>query len=326
VRVLAELRRQSLGGILGKSPVMQGVFDRIEKAAASELTVLFTGESGTGKELAARAIHEISPRRGGPYVVVNAGAIPRDLVASELFGHEAGSFTGALRRHLGKFETAHRGTLFLDEIAATDPATQVALLRALEERALTRLGSHLPIPVDVRFIAATNEDLPTAVRRGRFREDLLYRLDVFHIHLPPLRERGAEEVDFLARSFLADLAVRHARASLSFGDGVLSCLRRHTWPGNVRELRNCLERAMANADGDVVRIEDLPPRLSGGSGDPSQASLRPSRSLEDVERDHVLRTLEDCRGNKKETARILGISRKALYDKLARYGAAGEEP
>ncbi|MCU0726666.1 MAG: sigma-54 dependent transcriptional regulator [Planctomycetes bacterium] len=301
------------------------VFERLAKAAASELTVLLTGESGTGKELAARAIHELSPRHGGPFVVVNAGAIPRDLVASELFGHEAGSFTGALRRHLGKFETAHRGTLFLDEIAATDPATQVALLRALEERAVTRLGSHLPIPVDVRFIAATNEDLPTAVRRGRFREDLLYRLDVFHVHLPPLRERGADEVEFLARSFLADLGRRLGREGLAFDDEVVSGLRRHAWPGNVRELRNCVEQAAASADGDLVRLADLPSRFSGGHRGPASPSLS-SRSLKDVERAHVLRTLSDCGGNKVETARALGISRKALYDKLARWAAAGEEP
>jgi two-component system response regulator HydG len=301
---------------------MQAVFDRLEKAAASDLTVLLTGESGTGKELAARALHELSPRRGGPYVVVNAGAIPRDLVASELFGHEAGSFTGALRRHLGKFETAHRGTLFLDEIAATDPATQVALLRALEERAVTRLGSHLPIPVDVRFVAATNEDLPTAVRRRRFREDLLYRLDVFHVHLPALRERGPEEVEFLARAFLADLGDRLGRPGLRFDADVLDRLRRHSWPGNVRELRNGLERAAANADGDVVRPTDLPPRLAGDA--PAPAPHAP-RSLEDVERAHVLRTLRECDGNKKAAAVALGISRRSLYDKLARWAGAGEE-
>ncbi len=313
-------QRDRLLGLIGASPPMLVAYDRIEKAASSDVTVLLTGESGTGKELAAHAIATLSDRAAGPFITVNTGAIPRELTASELFGHEEGSFTGAIRRHVGKFEAAHRGTLFLDEIAATDPATQVSLLRALEERAVTRLGASRAIPVDVRFIAATNEDLAQAVRIGKFREDLFYRLDVFQIAMPPLRQRG-EDLLLLAHHFLAECCARLHLRVRGFDHDAIECLRRHPWPGNVRELRNAVEHAAVCAEDAIVRMVDLPPRLQAVRNITREVIFKLRRNLGDVEKSYVRQTLEECGGNKKETARVLGISRKALYDKLARWRA-----
>jgi len=297
---------------------MLSVYERIEKAAASEVTVLLTGESGTGKELAAQEIHRLSRRHDAMFVPVNAGAIPRDLTASELFGHEAGAFTGAAARRKGKFELANGGTLFLDEIAATDSATQIALLRALEEGAVNRLGGDRPIPVDVRFIAATNASLTKEIREGRFREDLYYRLDIFQIRMPPLRDRD-DDVRLLASEFLSEFALQAGREVEGISPEAEACLTGYSWPGNVRELRNCIQRAVVAGDGDRILRRDLPKRLQKVSHVTREVTFKLQRRLGDVEKAYVLQTLSECYGNKMETSRLLGISRKALYEKLARW-------
>jgi DNA-binding NtrC family response regulator len=306
--------------MIGASPIMQAVYDRIEKAAASDVTVLITGESGTGKELAARAIHDLSGRHNRPFVPVNAGAIPRELVASELFGHEAGAFTGAASVRKGKFELAHGGTLFLDEIAATDQATQIALLRSLEERSITRLGGEQSIPTHVRFIAATNESLSRSIREGRFREDLYYRLDIFQIRMPALSERG-EDVMLLLESFLDEARQQLGREITGISDEATRCFTGYSWPGNVRELRNCVQRAMVACEGDTILRRDLPKRLQRVSHVTREVTFKLQRKLQDVEKAYVMQTLKECGGNKKEAASVLGISRKALYEKLARWQA-----
>jgi len=303
---------------------MLSVYERIVKAAGSDVTVLLTGESGTGKELAAREIHERSTRRDGMFVPVNAGAIPRDLTASELFGHEAGAFTGAAARRMGKFELASGGTLFLDEIAATDSATQIALLRALEEGAVNRLGGDRPIPVNVRFIAATNESLSKAIRENRFREDLYYRLDIFQIRMPPLRDRE-DDVRLLASQFLEECAKQAGREIESISPEAEACLVGYSWPGNVRELRNCIQRAVVATDGNLILRRDLPKRLQKVSHVTREVTFKLQRRLGDVEKAYVLHTLKECSGNKMETSRLLGISRKSLYEKLARWKRDEEE-
>jgi DNA-binding NtrC family response regulator len=297
---------------------MLSVYERIRKAAASEVTVLLTGESGTGKELAAREIHRLSSRSGSMFVPVNAGAIPRELTASELFGHEAGAFTGAAARRMGKFELASGGTLFLDEIAATDSATQIALLRALEEGAVNRLGGERPIPVNVRFIAATNESLTKAIRENRFREDLYYRLDIFQIRMPPLRDRE-DDVRLLTTGFLEEAARLAGREIESISPEAEACLFGYSWPGNVRELKNCIQRAVASADGKQILRRDLPRRLQKVTHVTREVTFKLQRRLGDVEKAYVLHTLKECGGNKMEASRLLGISRKSLYEKLARW-------
>jgi DNA-binding NtrC family response regulator len=315
---LAKAPRDRLGKLIGASPTMQSVYDRIEKAAATDVTVLLTGESGTGKELAALAIHELSSRKDRPFVPVNAGAIPRELTASELFGHEPGAFTGAATLRRGKFEMAHGGTLFLDEIAATDSATQVSLLRALEEGSIVRLGGDKAILVDVRFIAATNESLTRAIRESRFREDLYFRLDIFQIRMPPLRDRGGD-VNLLAEAFLQETQALTGSKFEGFAPDALDCLKGYSWPGNVRELKNCVQRAVVAAEGDRITRKDLPKRLQRVSRVTREVTFKLQRRLGDVEKAYVMQTLKECGGNKKETASVLGISRKALYDKLARW-------
>ena len=307
-----------LGPMWGSSPAMRSVYDRIRKAAVTDVTVLLTGESGTGKELAARAIRDLSDRADGPFIPVNAGAIPPDLTAAELFGHEVGAFTGAGQQRKGKFEAAHHGTLFLDEIGATDHATQVALLRALEGHAITRLGGHEEIPVDVRFIAATNQSLTRLIKEKRFREDLYYRLDVFQIRMPPLRDRG-RDVEVLAQAFLKEAVVELKRDIKCFTPDALYCINGYSWPGNVRELRNCVQRAVVNADNDVIQRSDLPKRLQKVSHATRELRFKLNRKLGDIEKAYVMQTLEEFGGNKKATSEALGISRKALYEKIARW-------
>jgi len=303
---------------------MLSVFDRIRKAANSDVTVLLTGESGTGKELAAQAIHALSDRRDGPFVPVNTGAIPKELTSSELFGHEPGAFTGASARRKGKFEVADGGTLFLDEIAATDHGTQVALLRALEERAIMRLGGQRAITVDVRFLAATNDSLTKAIAEGRFREDLYYRLDIFQVKMPPLRSRG-DDIRLLSEIFLTEMAATVVRDIEGFTDEALECIRGYSWPGNVRELRNCIQRAVVGGDGSRIQRKDLPRRLQKVAYATREVRFKLSRKLGDIEKAYVLQTLEECGGNKQKAASVLGISRKSLYEKLARWRVAEED-
>jgi transcriptional regulator with PAS, ATPase and Fis domain len=299
--------------LLGRSPAMRRVVDLVQTVAASDSTVLVTGESGTGKEVVARAIHAASSRRYNPMVVVNCGALPEGILESELFGHEAGSFTGARGRHKGKFESAEGGTVFLDEIGEVSPKVQVELLRVLEEKVVTRLGGTAPVPVDFRVICATNRDLQAAVKEGSFREDLYWRLNVVHVHIPPLRERP-EDVPVLAEQFLAKFARSMSRKPMRFSPEVLEALAAYPWPGNVRELQNAIERAVVVGRNDVVRAEDLPLRVTQAAA----AGPGPG-SLAEAERAHVVSVLEASGWNITRAARVLDVDRVTLYNKIRKY-------
>jgi len=328
-RARAEALEEDLGrehdphGLVGASEPMRRVHDQVRKVAQTDATVLVLGESGTGKELVARAVHDGSPRREKPFVSVSCAAIPEGLLESELFGHEKGSFTGAVRRKLGRFELAHEGTLFLDEVGDLPPSVQVKLLRVLQERRFERVGGEETVEVDVRLVSATNRDLAAMVKEGRFREDLYYRLDVVPVRLPPLRERPGD-VEELARHFLARAAPRLGRAVKGFSPEALELLRRHRWPGNVRELENVIEQALVFAEGELVTPAELPQALRRAPvmpGLPAPAADRTlTETLEDIERQLILDAFERAKGVKAETARLLGIKPSALYYKLEKYG------
>ena len=307
--------------IVGSCDLMQIVYKRIQEAAAADVTVLITGETGTGKDLVAAAIHRHSLRQDKPYLAVNTGAMAPELIASELFGNEKGAFTGATTAKPGHFEQAHEGTIFLDEISTMDAKTQVSLLRLLETQAFRRLGGRKTIKVDVRLIAATNEDLGEVVARGTFREDLFYRFDVFRIGLPPLRERQGD-ILLMAREFIAQFNVTYNKTVEEIDPETAHVLERYPWPGNVRELKNAIQRAVLIARGRVLTTDLLPDRIRGCDGVPSAVLLppfQPGMTLSAVEREHIANTLALTGGNKKRTAEVLGISRRALYNKLERY-------
>jgi DNA-binding NtrC family response regulator len=313
-----ELRKLGrFGPLIGSSPPMQRVYDLIQRVAQTEATVLITGETGTGKELVAETIHELSRRHREPFLPINCGAVSVNLIESELFGHERGSFTGAERLHKGYFERAHRGTLFLDEITETPPELQVKLLRALETSKIVRIGGSDSIPVDVRVIAATNRRPEEAVAKGKLREDLLYRLNVFPIHLPALRERR-DDVELLAEHFLTQLN-REQQATKTFTKPAIQRLRGHAWPGNVREMKNLIHRAFILAE-EQIGPECLPLGVEETSN--SSLDVKVGTSLDEAERRLILATLEDCAGDKKKTADILGISLKTLYNRLNEYKSA----
>jgi DNA-binding NtrC family response regulator len=299
--------------LLGSSPAMRHVIELVQTVAASDSTVLVTGESGTGKEVVARAIHGASSRRYNPMVVVNCGALPEGILESELFGHEAGAFTGARARHKGKFESAEGGTVFLDEIGEVSPKVQVELLRVLEEKLVTRLGGSAPVPVDFRTVAATNRDLQAAVKEGRFREDLYWRLNVVHIHIPPLRERP-EDVPVLARQFLEKFVQSMSRRPMTLSRDAQEALASYPWPGNVRELQNAIERAVVVGRGDVVTAADLPLRVTQAGA----AGAAPG-SLAEAERAHVLAVLDASGWNITRAARTLDVDRVTLYNKIRKY-------
>ncbi len=310
-------------GLVGRSEPMRRVLDQVRRVAATGATVLVLGESGTGKELVARAVHDASPRRDQPFVSISCAAIPESLLESELFGHEKGAFTGAIRRKLGRFELANGGTLFLDEVGEIPAAVQVKLLRVLQERHFERVGGEETVEVDVRVVSATNRNLAEMVREGRFREDLYYRLNVVPISLPPLRERPGD-VEELALHFVARLAPRIGRTVKGMAPGVLELLRRHRWPGNVRELENVVEQALVFAEGELIRPEDLPEGLRATGPAPALPVPTGDRSLtdilEDLEKQLILAAYEKARHVKAETARLLGIKPSALYYKLEKYG------
>jgi len=307
-------RRDEAFEIVGKSAEVDQVRAMVEKVARAKTTVLLTGASGTGKEVVARAIHAGSARRYNPMVVVNCGALPEGILESELFGHEAGAFTGARARHKGKFESAEGGTVFLDEIGEVSPKVQVELLRVLEEKTVTRLGGTTPVAVDFRTITATNRDLAAAVKEGAFREDLYWRLNVVHIHIPPLRERPLD-VPVLAEHFLSRFAQSMSRRPMRFSAEALSALASYPWPGNVRELQNAIERAVVVGRGEVVQAADLPLRVTQS---PSAAVPGPG-SLAEAERAHVQSVLESTGWNITRAARILDVDRVTLYNKIRRY-------
>jgi DNA-binding NtrC family response regulator len=299
--------------LVGRSPAMSRIGELVATVAPTESTVLITGESGTGKELVARAIHAGSPRRYGPLVVVNCGALPEGILESELFGHEAGAFTGARYRHKGKFEAAQGGTVFLDEIGEVSAKVQVELLRVLEEKVVTRLGASAPVAVDFRVVSATNQDLQARVKAGTFREDLYWRLNVFLIEIPPLRERR-EDVPLLAQHFLARFASSMNRKGLQLGPEALAAIEGYPWPGNVRELQNAIERAVVVADGNVILPRHLPLRVTETLPAPS------SGSLAEVEKAHVRQVLASSDWNISRAAHVLGVDRTTLYHKIRRYG------
>jgi DNA-binding NtrC family response regulator len=298
--------------LLGESPAMKRVLDLVTTVAGSETTVLITGESGTGKELVARAIHSASARRYNPMVVVNCGALPEGILESELFGHEAGAFTGARARHKGKFEAAEGGTVFLDEIGEVSAKVQVELLRVLEDKAVTRLGGNTPITVDFRVIAATNRDLQAAVRTGQFREDLYWRLNVVNIHIPPLRERP-EDIPVLASHFLSRFAQAMSRKPMRFSPEATDALIAYPWPGNVRELQNAVERAVVVGHGEMVLAHDLPLRVTETPNGEAPGSLS------EAERAHIQSVLDASGWNISRAARILEIDRVTLYNKIRKY-------
>jgi DNA-binding NtrC family response regulator len=309
------------GPIMARSQPMRRVMDSIRTIADSTASVVISGESGTGKELAARTIHDLSSRRSGPYVGINCAAIPENLLESELFGHERGAFTGADRRHEGCFEQANGGTLMLDEISETRPEIQAKLLRVIEERKLRRVGGSSEISLDVRIIAASNRDLAQAVREGRFREDLYYRLNVLSVAMPPLRER-TEDIPLLVNSFVQYFGEGAGKRILGVDDACLGALMAHQWPGNIRQLRNVIERAVIYAKGPFITTVELPPDFQNVAAPgvaPAHFQVRLGSSAEEVERELVLRTLEFASGNKTLAAKILKFSAKTLYNKLARY-------
>lgn len=312
--------------IIGRSAVMQEVFDTVRQVAPSQTTVLITGESGTGKELIARAIHQLSPRARAPLVIVHCAALPATLLESELFGHEKGAFTGAHERRIGRVEQAQGGTLFLDEIGEIDATIQIKLLRFLGERTFERVGSGKTLMSDVRLVAATNKNLEQMVKEGKFREDLFYRLNVVPIHMPPLRDRR-EDIPLLAAAFLKEFAEKNRKAITEFEPDAMDALLEYPWRGNVRELRAAIEGAVVLGRKDRVTLRDLPvnvrnysPVLEAGG---EVAAVPSNMTVDEAEKQMIIRALKTCKGNRTEAARMLGMSRRTLHRKLHKYHLEG---
>ncbi|MGH7906906.1 MAG: sigma-54-dependent transcriptional regulator, partial [Candidatus Binataceae bacterium] len=324
------LRRQlwetgEQGPLVGRSLAMRRVINTIGSIAGSAVSVVITGESGTGKEVAARAIHQLSRRKNETFLAINCAALAESLMESELFGHERGAFTGANERRKGYFELADGGTLLLDEITEMKPEMQAKLLRVLEERKLRRVGGSAEISFNVRVLASSNRNLEQSVREGRLREDLYYRLNVFTVEMPPLRERP-EDIPFLIDFFMRQFGEREQALPIRIEDEVLALLNNYSWPGTVRELRNAIERAVVVARGSVIGVNDLPASIAGGRQEPSveprghgQVGLKVGVKLKDAEQELVMRTIDFVGGNKRRAAAILGISARTLYNYLERY-------
>jgi DNA-binding NtrC family response regulator len=332
-REVRALRRQlqergTFGKMIGSSVEMRKVYQLVEQAAPTQASVLISGESGTGKELVAQTIHQLSQRANQPFVPLNCAAIPDTLLESELFGHEKGAFTGAFARRQGAFELANRGTLFLDEIAEMTPSTQAKLLRVLQERSFRTLGGQREQSVDIRVIAATNVDPPEAVKQGKLREDLFYRLNVFAIRLPPLRDRK-EDIPLLAQAFVKEFSTRNARTVAGVSERTMLTLEQYHWPGNVRELRNVIERATIVARADMIEPEDLPqlsPAAPPAAASSTGTTLAAGITVDEAERRLIEVTLTHTGGNKTRAAEMLGISLKTLHNKLNRMkGEAASE-
>jgi DNA-binding NtrC family response regulator len=316
--------RYQLGNVLGRNPQMQEIFQLIRTVAETDATVLIQGESGTGKELIARAIHYNSRRRDRPFVVVSCSALPETLLESELFGHEKGSFTGAMRQRIGRFEMADGGTVFLDEIGDIAMPVQMKLLRVLQEREIERVGGSQAVKVDVRILAATHKDLHRAMTERLFREDLFYRLNVVPIKLPPLRER-LDDVPLLAIHFLKKYAEKNLKQVGSISSQAFSALTRYSYPGNVRELENIIERAVILSDGDEIQLVDLPEKVVRGEAARGKLVIdNPDLSLEELEREYILKVLQYTGWQKKRASEILGINASTLYRKLQAYKAQGQ--
>ena len=316
-----------LGRLVGKSKKMQEIFALVERVAPTTASILITGESGTGKEVVARTLHDLSPRKTKPFVAINCSAIPETLIESEIFGHEKGAFTGALERRAGCFELAEEGTLLLDEIGEMPIATQAKLLRVLEDRKFRRLGSKVETEANVRVLAATNKIPEEAVARGELRNDLYYRLNVLNIHMPPLREHK-EDLPELIEALLNDLNEKHGTDVSALDESVIKAFQSYSWPGNVRELRNTLERAVILAGSRVVETKHLPPgfgtaQVRTAEMDPNAIHLGVGTTVEEAEKQLILRTLASTSNNKTRAAEILGISLKTLHNKLKEYGSNG---
>ncbi|MHC4206290.1 MAG: sigma-54-dependent transcriptional regulator [Planctomycetota bacterium] len=303
--------RHSFEGIIAKSPRMMKIFELIKTVAPTNTTILISGESGTGKEVVARAIHRQSHRRNKPFIVTSCAALPETLLESELFGYEKGSFTGAAERRKGKFEAADKGTLFLDEIGEIDANTQVHLLRALEVKKITRIGSNEENDVDVRIITATNRNLRTLIQQEKFREDLYYRLNVVTIDLPPLRSRR-EDILPLAEHFLKKYSKQNNSPVKSFSSKVVEFMLNYDWPGNVRELENMVERGVVLSKDKAITLSEFPKELTS-------SNLADGKTLEAMERNHIQKALEETGGNIARTAKMLGIHRMTLYNKIKKY-------
>ncbi len=325
-RALRETGR--LGDLVGASKPMQDVMRIVEMAAPSSASVLITGETGSGKEIVARTLHKLSPRAGGPFVAINCSAIPESLMESEIFGHERGAFTGAAERRIGCFELADGGTLLLDEIGEMPAPTQAKLLRVLEDRKVRRLGSKVETPVDVRVIAATNKDPEQAVSSGHMRQDLYFRLNVFHVNLPPLRDHR-EDIPLLVDHILRDINAKHGKSVRGIGAEVMDIFMSHTWPGNIRELRNVLERSAIMCEKDLISRANLPGEFgktaTKGASDLGGLKFPIGTTVEAMERELILQTLSATNNNKTRAAELLGISLKTLHNKLKEYGGANAE-
>ena len=306
-------KRYSLDNMIGSSGAMQKVYELVEKVASSNATVLVRGDSGTGKELVAGAIHQLSQNKNDPFVAVNCGALPESLLESELFGHEKGAFTGADKQKPGRFELAGNGTIFLDEIGDMTPATQVKLLRVLQNREIVRVGGIETIPIKARTIAATNRNLEEAVKNKSFREDLYYRINVFPIYLPPLRDRKSDIPDLVAHF----LALQNYKED-AIEPKALKLLIDYSWPGNVRELENVIERSKIMASSHMITVKDLPPHIRGEADMPIEINIDNSMTLDDMERKMIQQALLKAEGNKTKAADMLGITRRQLYSKMER--------
>jgi DNA-binding NtrC family response regulator len=304
--------------IVGKGKPIKLVLKKIREIADIEVPVLVTGESGTGKELVARAIHQSSKRSDKAFIAVNTGAIAKDLIISELFGHEKGSFTGAVDQKKGKFEEANGGTLFLDEISTMSESVQIALLRVLENHTIDRVGGKREIPVNVRIVAATNENLEDCISAGTFREDLYYRLNVYLIELPPLRDR-IEDIPLLAEHFIQNFNQEYSRQIKSIAPEAMTLLKNYGWRGNVRELRNVILRAMISAKNEIKK-SDLPLNTIKGAMPGEEIRFHAGTSLPEIEKESIIKTMKKVKGNKAKAAELLGISRRSLYNKIAEYG------
>jgi DNA-binding NtrC family response regulator len=307
--------RSPTGRLIGRSEALLKVIHLVNQIAPVKSTVLLSGESGVGKELVAEAIHFQSPRRDRPLVKLNCGVLTEGLIESELFGHEKGAFTGAIQQRKGRFELADTGTIFLDEISEIPPATQVKLLRVLQEGEFERVGGSQTLKVDVRVIAATNVDLEAAVAEGRFRKDLYYRLNVIHLAIPPLRDRQ-EDIPLLALHFLDKFCLENNRAIMGISPEAMAALKIHYWPGNVRELQNVVERAVALCQGNMIEVADLPDEVRQHSPESDQISIPVGASMEQIERLAIIQTLNKTGGDKELTARLLGIGLATLYRRL----------
>ncbi len=300
--------------IIGKSAEMQKIFEMVRRVASSKASVLITGESGVGKELIANAVHNLSPRKDNPLIKVHCAALSESLLESELFGHEKGAFTGAVARKRGRFELAHGGSIFLDEIGEIDQNVQIKILRVLQDKRFERVGGEETVETDVRVIAATNRDLEKEIAEGRFREDLYYRLNVVHIHVPPLRDRK-DDIPLMVSSFLKEFAKENGKNITSIDSHARAALYKYDWPGNIRQLRNCMESAVVMCGGDTLTLDDFPPTISQhNSQDVVQIPV--GLTLDAAEKMYIQETLAVNRGNKSKTADVLGIGRKTLHRKL----------